>query len=171
MKIVLAVLLLAGLTYSCSNDDDGNNTVAVEGTWKLTAFNIQSTIDLNADGNASSDLLEESNCYENETIEFNADNTATVKSTSYLELEGEYDAATGAFEIISNCINEIENLAGTWTQAGGTVTVSVNGQPVVFTQAGSVLTATIPAGYEVPTDDNGTVAYIAEELTIQYTKQ
>ena len=171
MKFLLAVTLLAGLTFSCSNDDDGNNNVAVEGTWKLTAFNIESSIDLNGDGTASSDLLEETNCYQNEIIEFNADNSATVKSTSYLDMEGQYDANTGAFEIITNCVSEIENLAGTWAQAGGTVTVTVNGQPVVFTQAGSVLTATVPAGYEVPTDDNGTVAYVSEELTIQYTKQ
>lgn len=171
MKFLLAITLLAGLTFSCSNDDDGNNTVAVEGTWKLTAFNIESSIDLNGDGNASNNFLEETNCYQNETIEFESDNAVTVKSTSYLELEGEYDANTGAFEIITDCINEIENLTGTWAQAGGTVTLTIDGEPVVFTQTGSVLTATVPAGYEVPTDDNGTVAYIAEDVTIQYTKQ
>ena len=43
---------------SCSSDNNDNPT-QVDGTWKLTAWNVGESYDLNNDGTASSNLLDE----------------------------------------------------------------------------------------------------------------
>ena len=54
----------------------------IVGTWLLTAWNGDA-IDLNNDGVESTNFLNEMNCYTNETLVFNSNNTGAAMSTSY----------------------------------------------------------------------------------------
>lgn len=61
---------------SCSNDDDGNvsDMVSLVGTWELTSATGGLPVDLDMDGNASTNLLEELSCFE-DVITVNEDDT------------------------------------------------------------------------------------------------
>ena len=111
-KIFLNLFILSGLLLAtaCSSDsDDNDNNAELEGTWRLTAWNVGESYDLNNDGTSSSNLLDEIDCYNNETISF-ANGVATYMSTSYAEFyfeAGEEGESEGTYFI--ECEQEIEN--------------------------------------------------------------
>jgi len=81
------LLAIALVFAACSSDDDSNDTTAnLEGTWKLTAFNTENAYDLNEDGTTSTSVMDETSCYQNETITFNADGTGTAQVTENITL-------------------------------------------------------------------------------------
>ena len=170
---ILSLLTIAFLLFSCSSDDDNNNntTAEIPGTWRLTSFLIESAIDLNNDGSASNDLIQETNCYQNETLVFNADGNMAANSTSFLEMEGVIDATSGDLVITTDCVPDAFSESGTWTQNGASVTILVDGTPIVAVVSGNALTFQIPAGYQIPTNDNGTIVTVLENTTFVYTKQ
>lgn len=75
------------LALSCSSDDDGGN-VSVEGTWKLTKFELTDGIDFNNDGTASTNLRAETGCFTNSTIVFE-DNDAVTFNMESIDVEPE----------------------------------------------------------------------------------
>ena len=81
LKLITLSILCLGV-FSCSSDDDAGNTVAVEGTWKLTAINTETEFDLNMDGTATNSFIEETDCYRNETIVFNSNGTGANNSST-----------------------------------------------------------------------------------------
>ena len=65
------------MLLSCSSDDNNdNNNVSVEGTWELTKFELTEEVDLDNDGTASADIMGQTECFNNSTLVFDADNTA-----------------------------------------------------------------------------------------------
>ena len=78
MKKIVLTLLIASVLFSCKKDDDGNTEIAIDGIWRLTSFTTENAYDLNEDGTSSNDVISETSCYQNETLEFNADNTGTA---------------------------------------------------------------------------------------------
>ncbi len=170
MKKVFSLVLLAVLFASCSSDDD--NGVAVEGTWKMTAFKSQNAYDLNGDGVISNDVMGETNCYQNETLIFNSNGTGANMSTSYAEISLELVAGTAdQYEYSVECINENSTTAFTWSQNGDTVTVTESGLTASAAQDGNKLTLVVPNGFEIEVEDENGIATVNENLTIEYTKQ
>ena len=148
------------------------NATSIEGTWKLTAWNAANAVDINNDGTASINLLDELNCYDNETIVFNSDNTAISMSTTYAEIElFIVVGTTNQYTFTSTCVPEIENTNLTWVQSGNLVTTTdvVSGGTINFTLNGNQLSFLIPNGFDV-SNGSGT-ATVTEDLTFVYTKQ
>ncbi|MEX0996740.1 MAG: hypothetical protein WDZ45_06810 [Flavobacteriaceae bacterium] len=171
MKKVFSLVLLAVLFASCSSDDDDNG-VAIEGTWKMTAFKSQNAYDLNGDGVISNDIMGETNCYQNETLIFNSNGTGANMSTSYAVISLEIVAGTAdEYEYSVDCVNENSTTAFTWSQNGDTVTVTESGVTASAAQDGNKLTLVVPNGFEIPVEQGGGTATVTENLTIEYTKQ
>lgn len=148
------------------------NTTSIDGTWKLTAWNATNAVDINNDGTASVNLLDELNCYDNETIVFSSDNTAISMSTTYADIEVELVVGTtNEYNFTSTCVPEIENTNLTWAQVGNIVATTdvVSGGTNNFTLNGSQLSFLIPNGFNV-SNGAGTVT-VTEDLTLVYTKQ
>lgn len=145
-------------------------TTSIAGTWKLTAWNSTNPVDINNDGTASTNLLTEFNCYNNETIVFNADNTGTINNTSYADIELELvTGTTNTYEYTTTCIPEIETIPMTWTQAGNLVAVNDGSGAVNLSLSGNQLSILIPAGFEAVSTDG--MVTVEEDLTFIYTKQ
>lgn len=96
------------------NDDDNMNVNAdLLGDFSLTSFIVGAAQDLDNDGDNSTNLMTETNCYMESGIRFNSDGTyeehfaASIVSITGLSLE---------------C--EAENTTGTWTRDGDTVTTT-----------------------------------------------
>lgn len=176
----LKLLFILGLvfTVSCSSDDSNNNDgVELEGTWRLTAWNVGESYDLNNDGTSSSNLLDEIDCYENETITFAA-GTATYMSTSYADIyfeageEGESDDT-----YIIECEQEIDNSPATYVRNGNTVTITITyvedgvteEDIIIGTLNGNTLSFVIPDGFYVEGDDF--TVEVEQDLTYVFTKQ
>jgi hypothetical protein len=152
----------------CSTDNEPNE--ALEGTWKLTGWIGEEPIDLNNDGTESVNFLDEMDCYENETIVFNADNTAVAMSTSYASFI--FDIETGTtneYDYTIECEFENENTNMTWIQNGDTVTVDDGSAVSDFTLNGNQLSILIPEGFLAFSSDF--TATTSQDLTFIYTKQ
>jgi hypothetical protein len=150
---------------------DNNQTNDLVGTWLLTAWNVSEALDLNNDDTDSTNLLDEMNCYTNETLVFNQDNTGTAMSTSYAEFEIFIETGTtDAFDFTITCIDEIENTDLTWSQTGNTVTIIDAASSSDWALAGNTLSIVIPEGFSV-TDPNDVTITVTQDLTFVYTKQ
>jgi len=172
MKKVFSLLMITMLFAACSSDDDnGNGNVALEGTWKMTAFKSQNAYDINGNGIISNDIMQQTNCYQNETLVFNANVTGADISTSYAEIDLELVAgSTNEYQYTVSCVNENTTSAFTWNQSGNTVNISQSGITFSGTQSVNQITFVIPNGFPIEvTQGNGT-AIVTEDLTIVYEK-
>ncbi len=173
MKKVFSLLMVAMLFAACSSDDDnGNDNVALEGTWKMTAFKSENAYDINGNGIISNDIMQQTNCYQNETIVFNANGTGADFSTSYAEINLELVAgSTNEYQYTVDCINESTTTAFTWSQSGNTVNFTQSGISFSGTQSGNQITFLIPNGFPIEVTQGSGTATVTEDLTIVYQKQ
>ncbi len=183
-KLITLSLLIS--VFSCDNEpltdfdltnppqnNGGTNPsgeVSIVGTWKMTAWNVPEGQDINQDGITSNNLLDEMDCYNNETILFNSNNTAVSTSTSYADIElNLVVGTTNEFDYSITCVPEIETTDLTWTQTGNIVTTTALGASTNLTLNGNELSFLIPEGFTVVSDDSSTT--VIQDLTIVYTKQ
>ena len=184
----LFLLVTAVLFTSCDNepiegfDLTQQNTVtpgistnnSIVGTWKLTAWNTTNALDINNDGTAGINLLTELNCYDNETLVFNTDNTSVSMSRSYADIElNLVVGTTNSYNYVVNCVQAIENTNSTWTQAGQNVAITdaTSGTATNFLLStnDNELSFLVPSGFTYTSNDGSLT--VNEDLTFVYTKQ
>jgi hypothetical protein len=174
MKKLFGLLFIAIAFTACSSDDDNSSdTTSLEGTWKMTAFNTENAYDLNNDGMASTSVMDETNCYQNETLVFNADGaTGTAVNSSYAEIELTLVAGTtDEYEYTVTCVSEDDSTPFAYIQNGNNVTLTVAGSNQAATLSGNTLTYVIQEGFFVEVENNGTTATVTEDITFVFTKQ
>lgn len=180
MKKLLALLsfLILFTAFTCEDEplegdfviENGTNDNIV-GTWKLTGWRGEEPIDLNNDGTESINFLDEMDCYENETMVFNNNNTGTAFSTTYAEFELELEiGTTDTYNFLVTCINENETTNFDWSQNGQMVSITDEfNDSYNFVLNGNTLSVTIPDGFFAANQDF-TVTTV-QDLTFIYTKQ
>jgi hypothetical protein len=154
-----------------SSGNSGNGTNAtIEGLWKMTAWNVDVPQDLDLNGTASTNLLNEMDCYNNETVTFNSDFTGVSMTTSYADIElNLVSGTTNQFEYSITCVPNVSSTDLIWTLVGNTLATTTAGVINNFTLNGNELSFVIPEGFTVVSDDNSQT--IIQDLTIVYTKQ
>ena len=170
-KLVLLSIFCLSI-FSCSSDDDSSeNAVAVEGTWRLTAINTESAFDLNNDGTETNSFIEETNCYQNETVVFNSGGTGVTNSNSYAEITAEIVVGTtNEYNYSADCISEVDSDTFTWTQNGNQIMITdSSGFPITATLSGSQFSFVVPEGFYAT--DSSFSFEVTEDLTFIYTKQ
>lgn len=175
-KIVL--LLLSVCVLSCSSDDDSNNdaTPAIVGTWVISQFNVENdAFDLNDDGVESNELISESGCYQGEKLIFNADGTASITFTTYLELTLTNSNNVETFSYTCEADNTMFNF--TWSQLdNGLFVINSEGEQTPLTLL-NINTLSRPSFFEYQViflDSNGDVlgtAFSESDATNVYLKQ
>lgn len=100
---------------SCSSDDDGGNNVSADltGTYELTSATTGQAQDYDNDGDSSTNLVLEGNCYNDSWISFHSDGTYE---------EGMSRTTTSNAGTQIDCDTSITS--GTWTQNGDQVTTT-----------------------------------------------
>lgn len=154
------------LALSCSSDDDGGN-VSVEGTWKLTKFELTEGIDFDNDGTASTNLRAETGCFNNSTIVFD-DNDAVTFNMESIDVEPQ--EVEGGFDYTVTCEGASAS-SGTYTVSNNAVTINTGGDPVAFTRNGNKLTFAIPESITVPIEQDGEIVETEIGAYIEFTKQ
>lgn len=91
MKKLLLNLCLAFMLVcfaSCSSDDmQDSNDLSIVGVWQLTAWNVEGGFDINNDGTKSSNLLNEIDCFRNETLFFDKNGVVSLNTTFNPDIE------------------------------------------------------------------------------------
>ena len=147
----------------------------ITGQYKLTGFNTSVPTDLNGDGTASTNQLNETNCMNNMFLTLNSNNTYVADSKG-TEIEFGTDPGTGEMTQTMTCFND-PNLSGTWSVSGTIVSFSYvdpdTNLPVTdrFNLVGNTLQFTVTNGSVVGTATGGEPVYITCDLTMIYTKQ
>lgn len=175
MKKIFLLGCLFVILVSCSSDDSVplNETDNLLGLWRLTEWNTETAFDINEDGTASTNLLNEIDCLNNETITFNASNTAFVDTTSSLDIEVYLETGTtNSFEFDVDCDFETDSFVLNWNRTENQILLIEEGfedEPLIAVIDGNTLTFTLTDALVVY-DDNFEVEF-TEDFTIVYTKQ
>tara|TARA_B100000809_G_C15018858_1_gene487702 strand:- start:171 stop:854 length:684 start_codon:yes stop_codon:yes gene_type:complete len=152
----------------CTNNNQ--QATGVQGTWLLTSWLGEEPLDLNNDGTASDDFLDEIDCYENETIVFDIDGTAVAMSTSFASFIFDIEVGTtDQFIYTIECEFEDENTNLTWSQSGSLVTIDDGTTVSDFILDGNQLSVFISEGFFASSSDF--TATTTQDLTFIYTKQ
>ncbi|WP_447637035.1 hypothetical protein [Flavobacterium microcysteis] len=167
MKRFFLMGLGAMLALSCSSDDDSDtlSNAAIEGTWKLTKYELPSSFDLNNDGTASNNLLTEVSCTSNSSLVFNAGSTVNFNfSEIYIDLEPV--AGTETYVYTTEC-DTFGNEAYPYTVSDNIV--SIFGGELSLIRSGRKLIFTFPL--RVPIRENGEITNEYLIAYAEFTKQ
>lgn len=154
------------------DDDDDDDSVNIVGrTYLLTSFTTTSALDLNEDGVATTDFLEETACFQNQTIFFNDEMNLTTMSTSFVNIIVDVDS-DGNFTQVVECIEEEEITEATYTRDGNMLTVEDMGQ-ITGTISGNQIVFTLPEGFigELINETGDGTFELTEEIVFVYTAQ
>jgi len=148
MKKNIFWMLAAGVfaLTSCSDDDENNNNQNDDqavGTYRLAAYTAPAALDLDNDGDSSSDLSTEYNCYADWEIVLNSDQTFTRTHNITGVTDGDLTCQIG------------QTATGTWSRNGQTLTLinANNGDELTeeytFSSNNEILTKTGPGQYPI----------------------
>jgi hypothetical protein len=166
-----AILSLFLIVSSCVSNNDEEVTTGLEGLWRLISVTTENPFDFNNDGIANTDLLIETPCYPNETIEFNAGGTGVVTSRSYAEITANFVGNTDEIVYLVECFEDLVTDNITWEQNGSSVNITIGTLTIVATQNGDQLIFVVPSGFEFEGAENGGITTLLETVTFTYQKQ
>src|SRR5690606_14981988 len=158
---------VAAFAASCSDDESSSNVTNPEGMYVMTAFTVSEPQDLNNDGTASPDIMDETECFENSFVQINSDNTFTASGEGMeINLDENFEAAVA-------CSDE-GSYSGTWTMSGNNITMqyTMDGEEVseTFKVTDSTIKFNMDNGTTVGMVD-GEPVILVTDIEIVYTKQ
>lgn len=166
MKYLFIMLFITFfLSVSCSSDND---TESIEGVWKLTAWNVAGGFDINKDGVASINILDEIDCVNNETLHF--ETNGIVSSTASFNPEINIALLTGTtdeyvFDVVCDDAGVI-SFASSYSRSGDVVVINNRDALIDGNQIYQVFENAV----EIHNEDL-TQVVASKDLTLVYTKQ
>lgn len=138
--------------------------VDVIGTWKLVSWNTDELRDIDNDGIATNNYLDDIDCYDNETILFNSDGTGTLFLRSFAEFT--FTPTEDGEDFFILCTDIDIDQSFTWTETFNSVTLLfIDGTSMSLFKNGSLYIAIDDAFYATSTVDN---SVITERITFIY---
>ncbi|GGB74548.1 hypothetical protein GCM10007424_13100 [Flavobacterium suaedae] len=163
VKKFLFLFSIAAVLTACSDDDDAGASAGenLAGTYNLTAYNVPVAVDFNQDTQASTNLMNESDCYLDSQIILNSDNTYT-STYNYLLITDE--ASCEEEERMGNWSSDNDNtltLIDTSVEPELEVDYTVNNDQILLTLENSPYP---------DRDGEGNVMYSTGTVVLVYTK-
>ena len=143
LRIIFLLLTFLPLVISCSDDDSGstdNFNLSVTGIWDLVEVNISSAQDVNTDGTASTNLIDEVDCISG-TLLIDGDFSYNYEQTNIVVSEITND------QFFAQCSGTI-SASGTWTANDTQVVFSGSSRLGTFRIVGETLVD--DAGEDLP---------------------
>lgn len=169
--IILASILLGFV--ACTSDEEiyvyqPDPKEVLLGKWKLTSMEGQTAFDFNGDGEETKDLMIETNCYQDEFMEFFLNDTGKVISNSYAEITVFPDFPASEPASI-DCVEEFEETPFQYTISGNQISfMELDSTVYTGTLTGNEIMITLPQG-QIYFDDEFN-AILTEDLVLKYTK-
>ena len=161
------ILLISIPIFSCSSSDNETNSELV-GKWKVTSLKIESAFDFNNDGTASTDLLNEVPCYDNDFLLFSEDGAVNVVN-AFAQISAEVTSPT-VFKHVYKCLTGV-NRNTTWTRDGNTITIENGSNDLSGIISGNKITVNLQDFFALQKYDGTEKKTIKEDLILVYTKQ
>ncbi len=168
-------ITLLAITVSCSSDDDSsseNNSVSGS-TFLLTAFETESSLDIDGDGDSSTNLLVETGCLQNNRLVFSTNGTVTAINDSFLDIFVDEDANGDIVQIVEcTPTNDTETLP--FSENGNSVSIDDEDEAITGTLSGDQLVFILNNGFvgEFLNEDGSDGTFELEEtITITYSRQ
>ncbi|MBJ6368769.1 hypothetical protein [Snuella sedimenti] len=176
MKKLVSICYLACLLVffsSCSSDDVD---VALEGTWNLSAWQVNTPMDLNSDGVKSTNLLTEFGYLNNSTLVI-TDNFNGSIFYSALHVSFNAVAEGEMLTFMSTSVTDSDNapLPFTYTKSDNTIVVDADitlnkvGGSSVLTFKDNTLTMEVANGFVVK-DSETSETILSQDVTYVFTK-
>ncbi len=145
----------------------GSGSGSIVGTYLMTAFNSSVPVDIDFNGSSATNLMDETDCLDNNFLVLNANNSFTANSNG---IDITFDGTNETIE----CFND-PNITGTWSLSGNTLSLTYTYDGDVYTDdynvSGNNLVYTINDGEVVGTSSTGDPVYVTADINIIYTKQ
>lgn len=141
--------------------------VETPGDWILVGWVTDNLRDIDNDGIVTNNYLDEIDCYNNETMTFNADGTGTMFFRSYADIT--FTPNNSGEDFFINCISINQASTFDWSQDGNTIYIT-NNEGVInlyFRNGNSMYVAIDDAFYAESTTDD---SVITERITFIYIK-
>ncbi|MGJ8683600.1 MAG: lipocalin family protein [Nonlabens sp.] len=148
-KLILPLLAGILLITSCSDNSNQttNSNAALVGNYVLTTLTSDVAVDLNQDMATDMELTNETTCFDNMAISFNADGTFTSTVA-----EVSFDNAN-----VLQCNTSVET--GTYSYGNGLLTITVNINGGTATESQQVVLTATTLSFNV--DDNDVAQYFS----------
>jgi hypothetical protein len=167
--IITAISTCALVLFSsCSSDDLQNeNNSNIQGVWKLAAWNVEGGFDMNNDGVNNTNLLNEIDCIQNETLLFEANGVVSLNTTFNPDIEIVLlNDATNAYLFNVECETEgVISLATSYTVNGSNVSIGESSAKI----DGNQILIVFENSLEIYNEDSTKVVE-ARDLTLVYYK-
>lgn len=154
---------------SCSQDDEVNKS-AITGIWKLTAWNVITPLDLNNDGESSTNLLNEFGCLSGSELIFKDSGFATLFYSSEVAFNVEIENESLFFMLICGTSSNTVPRQITYVQQENSVILNDNGVELVLSLSENSLSFLVTDGF-VGRDVNTQSIVVSEDVTYVFTKQ
>lgn len=171
-KTILIASILLGFV-ACTSDEEiyvyePDPREMILGKWKLSSMEGQTAFDFNGDGQENKDLMIETNCYQDEFMEFFLNNTGKIISNSYAEITVFPDFPTSNPSSIE-CVEEFEVTNFDYTITGNQISfIDADSTVYAGTLNANEIVITLPQG-QIYFDDEFN-AILTEDLVLKYTK-
>jgi hypothetical protein len=146
--------------------DDFNPVTSVSGSYLMTAFNTSIPTDLNNDGVASANQMNETTCFDGSILVLNQDNTFVISSKGI-------DIVTDGVNQSLSCFMD-PNIMGTWILSGNTLTIQYteggSQYSEQFIATGNTLVYTLNNTEIVGTSSTNVPVNLTSDISIIYTK-
>ncbi|GGW67044.1 lipocalin-like protein [Winogradskyella epiphytica] len=164
---LFAIALIMCLS-SCSSDDDSSDSMTeLHGTWSVVSLSIETAFDLNNDGVASRNLVEETPCYNGDYVNFNSDGDVRVV-TALTDISVNVNSSTD-YNYTYECLPGIDQ-ESTWTRNENVVTITMLGYTLSGTISGNTMTVVIPNFFQIQKYDGNAYYEVEEDVTVVYIK-
>lgn len=140
------------------------------GTWRLVAWLPDPTSDIDNDGMATDNYLDDIDCYNNETLTFNSNGTGTIFHRSIATITYSPIPGTDQLEFSSTCNDISEDVLFNWAQDGNAITFTLSDGTVLnyFRNANRLYRA-VDNGFYATSAIDGT-SVITDRVTYVYVK-
>jgi len=171
MKFLFGMLAMGGLLLTSCNSDDDSNTVndsnGIAGSYELEEFRTPTDTDINKDGTPHPNQMDETNCYNDSKLTFNADNTFSYNYRAVTVTAGIANCSSadfnGTWEITGTSGNTI-NIRATYRDATNE-TVTMN-----LVKSGNRLSQTTLLTQYPDVNGAGVLVYSVGTVTLVFEK-
>ncbi|GAA3654056.1 hypothetical protein [Flavivirga jejuensis] len=166
MNKLFYILCFVLVFTSCSSDD--NDGVSIIGVWELTAWDVMDGFDINNDGTASTNIIDEIECTNNETLIFEDNGVMSSNETYNPDINiALLEGTTDEYMFNVSCDEQgIIGFATSYSQTNNTVIFN----DIEFTVIDNQLFRVIKESVKIYNEDF-TEVVATKDLKLVYTKR
>ncbi len=169
-SLLFLYFLIACIPITSCSQDDAVFESAISGVWELSAWNVDTPIDLNNDGVSSTNLLKEFGCLAGSELIFKDAVNATIFYSSEVAFNVEIQNESQFFMFICGTNSNSVPRQITYVHQENSVILNDRGEELVLNLSQNTLSMLVPNGF-VARDVNSQAVVISQDIIYVFTRQ